>query len=112
MAMEQLSNLNLPDRLKALQRSEAFPAIVAAFAGGLLGGIAAARIGGTKTRIIETVRDDSQPAPRKSGLLGFAPSDIIQLITVSTGLLAQVKAWREEANAKQVISEQTGIDLQ
>jgi hypothetical protein len=31
---------------------------------------------------------------------------------VSTGLLAQVKAWREEANAKQVVAEQTGIDLQ
>src|SRR5919199_6098100 len=111
MALEQLSNLKLPDRLKSLQRSPAFPSIVAAFAGGLVGGIIAARIGGTKTRIVETVHDQA-PAPRKSALLGFEPRDIIQLITVSTGLLAQVKAWREEANAKQVVSDQTGIDLQ
>ncbi len=110
MAMEQLSNLNLQARLRAFQSSPAFPAVVAAFAGGLLGGIIAARVGGTKTHTIEYVRDN---APRRKGsVFGFAPQDLVQLITVSSGLLAQVKAWREESKAKEIITEQTGVDLQ
>ncbi len=108
--MERLNLGGLQSRFEELRTSPAFPAIVAAFAGGLVGGIMAARLG-TKTRVIERM-SEAKPEPRRQTvLLGFTPREMLELITVTGGLMTQLKAWRDETKSKQVVEDQTGVDL-
>ncbi len=78
-----------------LRRSEYFPAIMGAAAGGLAGAIIALAIGSRKQVTVERVTEAS--AADQGVILGFSAKDLLQLATVVASLARQLREWRDQA---------------
>jgi hypothetical protein len=90
----------LQARFEALRRSEAFPAIVGAAAGGLTGALMAALIAGRRHSSSNGSAEVRTVATATPGLLlGYSPRDIIQLVTVLSSLARQIKEWRDASES-------------
>ncbi len=78
-----------------LRRSEYFPAIMGAAAGGLAGAIIALLLGSRKRVTVERV---TEKAPAEQGvILGFSAKDLLQLATVVASLARQLREFRDQA---------------
>jgi hypothetical protein len=88
----------LQARFNELRRSEYFPAVLGAVAGGVTGGLMSVLVGRGKR--VQVVRE-TVAAPEKSGLiLGYSLGELVQLATVVMGLVRTVRAMRQEDNAR------------
>ncbi len=83
-------------RFEEVRRSEYFPAILGAVAGGvtgaLMGGIMSR---GGKTQVVVQKEEDGKSA-QQGVLLGYSPKELIQLVTVVAGLAKQFQEWRAQ----------------
>ncbi len=92
---QSLDSQQLTARLETLRRSEYFPAILGAAAGGVTGALVAALIGSRKHVTVERVMETS---PAEQGvILGFSAKDLLQLATVVASLARQLSQWREQS---------------
>ncbi len=97
MGMQQSLDLKeLEARFDQVRKSEYFPAILGALAGGLTGAlmaglISAGRGGGN--------HEAEQESSGKQGvILGFSAKDLLQLATVTAGLAKQLRDWQNQNN--------------
>ncbi len=82
-------------QLNQLRRSEYFPAIMGAVAGGLAGAIIALVIGSRKHVTVEKV---TEAGPAEQGvILGFSAKDLLQLATVVASLARQLREFRDQS---------------
>ena len=85
----------LQARFESLRKSEYFPAILGAVAGGLTGAVMAGLIsGGKKTE--KVVVSDSSERARQGVVLGFTAKELVQFATVVAGLVRQMQDWRSQ----------------
>lgn len=95
--MQQPMDLaELRARYDDVRRSEYFPAILGAVAGGLTGALMAGLISGSRRGGEKVVRVQETNGEQARMILGLSPRDIIQLVTVVTSLARQVQDWRKE----------------
>lgn len=77
-----------------VRKSEAYPAILGALAGGVAGALMAALIAGGRS-----ARRADGELPKTLGASarpGWSPRDFVQLATVVAGLAKQFQAWSQE----------------
>lgn len=85
----------LQARFESLRKSEYFPAVLGAVAGGLTGAIMAGVISsGKKTE--KVVVSGPAETSRQGVVLGMSPKELVQLATVVTGLVRQMQDWRQQ----------------
>jgi len=77
---------------KEIRKSEAYPVIVAAVAGGIAGALMATIIAGRAA----SRPADAAPNAAKESRGGWALRDVVQLLTVGGTLARQVQAWLKE----------------
>ncbi len=91
---DKINVQELQARFETVRRSEYFPAILGAVAGGLTGAVMAGLISGSRKE--ETVRIERTDAAGQKGIiLGFSAKDLVQLTTVVAGLVRQMQEWRQ-----------------
>lgn len=85
----------LQARFESLRKSEYFPAVLGAVAGGLTGALMAGVISsGKKTE--KVVVSSAGESSRHAMFLGMSPKELVQLATVVTGLVRQMQDWRQQ----------------
>lgn len=77
-----------------VRKSEAYPAILGAIAGGVAGALLAVIIAGSRSA--RRADDESSKTLGASARSGWSPRDIVQLATVVATLAKQVQAWYQE----------------
>ncbi len=93
--MQQSLDLDqLKARFEVVRRSEYFPAILGAVAGGLTGAIMAGLISSGR-RSAEAAEEERASAANNAIFLGFSAKDLLQLATVVASLARQLREWRE-----------------
>lgn len=85
---------NLRARLDALRRSEYFPALLGAAAGGLTGALIAALIARSKQRAATPPGAAAGSSARGGLVLGFTAGELAQLATLALSLARQIREWR------------------
>lgn len=96
--MQQPMDLTeLRARFEIVRRSEYFPAVLGAVAGGLTGALMAGLIAGGMRGPSRAgvVRDGVAGA--SSAVFGLSAKDVIQLFTVVAALARQMREWREQS---------------
>jgi hypothetical protein len=81
-------------RFEIVRRSEYFPAILGAVAGGLSGAMMAGLIAGGKRQAGDSGRSPESPAGQPGFVLGLSARDLVQLISVVASLARQMREWR------------------
>lgn len=93
--MQEPMNLaELRARFEIVRRSEYFPAILGAVAGGLSGAIMAGLIAGAKREAGDSGRSRESPTGQPGFILGLSAKDLLQLISVVASLARQMREWR------------------
>lgn len=77
-----------------VRKSEAYPAILGAIAGGVAGALMAVIIAGGRSA--RRGSDESSKTLGASARPGWSPRDVVQLATVVAALAKQVQSWYQE----------------
>ncbi len=104
-AISQLtSNIDtaeLKARFETLRKSEYFPAVLGAAAGGVtalvVAGLISGRKSGTTVKYVEAGDQDKEGRGHETMFLGFTLGEIMQLVTVVTQLARQLRDWRDQS---------------
>ncbi len=91
---QPMNREELEARFNELRKSEFFPAIMGAVAGGLTGALMAGLISSSRRKVI--VEEHQTPADQ-GVVLGFSAKDILQLATIVVGLVKQMRDWRDQS---------------
>ena len=92
---EPMDLAELRARFDIVRRSEYFPAILGAVAGGLSGALMAGLIAGGKRGSADSGRERESTAGQPSLIFGLTARDLLQLVTVFASLARQMREWRK-----------------
>ncbi len=101
--MQQPANVSeltnqLQARLETVRKSEYFPAILGAVAGGAVAALIAAIIASRGRTVKHVVVQETEEAePHGAMVLGFTLPEIMQLVTIVAQLARQIREWREQS---------------
>lgn len=82
--------------VKAIRKSEAYPALIGGIAGGIAGALMAAIIAGRRP----PPQPSSVDGGGSKGGGGWSPREIVQLLAIAASLAKQVQAWYKERAKK------------
>ncbi len=89
----------LKARFETLRKSEYFPAVLGAAAGGvtaaLVASVISSRKGGVEVKYVD--KSDHENGGRKTMVMGFTAGELMQLVTVIAQLARQLREWRDQS---------------